>query len=73
MGKKCIHKHAHHIMNFEVSPVSLLIRQYICRSPDSALMAPTSIATTQDLNREWAKYHPKQLSSGKQITLVGGY
>ena len=36
-------------------------------------MAPTSIDTMQDtsvnLNWEWAK----QLSSGKQITLVGGY
>ena len=26
-----------------------------------------------DLNWEWVKHCPKQLSSGKQITLVGGY
>jgi hypothetical protein len=43
-----IHKHAHHIMNFEVSPISSLIRKYIFRPPDSASMAPTSSATTQD-------------------------
>ena len=40
-------------------------------------MAPISIATMQenlvDLNSEWVKHRPKQLSSGKQITLVGGY
>ena len=40
-------------------------------------MAPISIATIQDtsvdLNWEWAKHRPKQLSSGKRITLVGGY
>ena len=66
-----IHKHAHHIMNFEVPPVSSLIRKYIFRLPDSALMAPISIATMQDtsvdLNWEWAKHRPKQFSSGKQI------
>jgi hypothetical protein len=64
-------------MNFEVPPVSSLIKKYICRPPDSTLMVPISIATTQDttvdLNGEWAKHRPKQLSSGKQITLVGGY
>ena len=39
-------------------------------------MAPISIATMQDtsvdLKWEWAKHRPKQLSSGKEITLVGG-
>ena len=59
-------------MNFEVPPVSSLIKKYISRPPDSASMAPISIArmqdTSVDLNWEWAK----QLSSGKQITLVGG-
>ena len=43
-----IHKHAHHIMNFKVPPVSSLIKKYICRPPDSASMAPISIATMQD-------------------------
>ena len=43
-----IHKHSHHIMNFEVRPVSSLIKKYVCRPPDSASMAPTNIATTQD-------------------------
>ena len=64
-------------MNFKVPPESSLIKRYVCRSPDSASMAPTSSATTQDtsvdLNWEWAKRHSKQLCSGKQITLVGGY
>jgi GIY-YIG catalytic domain. len=46
--KTFIHKHAHHIMNFEVLPVSSLIRKYICRPPDSASMASTSIATMRD-------------------------
>ena len=40
-------------------------------------MAPISNATMQDtsvdLNWEWAKHHPKQLSSGKQITILGDY
>jgi len=40
-----MHIHAHHIMNFEVSPVSSLIKKYICRPPDSESMAPISIAT----------------------------
>ena len=43
-----IHKHAHHIMNFEVPPVSSLIKKYICRPPVSASMAPISTVTTQD-------------------------
>ena len=42
-----IHKHAHH-MNFEIPPVSSLIKKYICRPPDSSLMPPISVATTQD-------------------------
>ena len=29
--------------------------------------------TSVDLNCEWTKHRPKQLSLGKQITLVGGY
>ena len=33
-----IHKHAHHIINFEVPPESSLIKKYICRTPDSAWM-----------------------------------
>jgi hypothetical protein len=37
--KTFIHKHAHHIMNFEVMPESSLIGKYVCRSPDSALMS----------------------------------
>ena len=28
-----IHKHAHHIMNYEVPPENSLIKKYICRSP----------------------------------------
>jgi hypothetical protein len=43
-----IHKHTHHIMNFEVPPVSSLIKKYICRPPDSASMAPINIATMQN-------------------------
>ena len=43
-----IHKYAHHIMNFEVPPESSLFKKYVCRSPDSASMAPINIATTQD-------------------------
>jgi hypothetical protein len=42
------HRHAHHIMNYEVLPVTSLIKKYMCRPPDSALMAPISIATMQD-------------------------
>jgi hypothetical protein len=42
-----IHKHAHH-MNFEVPPESSLIKQYVCRSPDSTSMAPISIITMYD-------------------------
>ena len=44
-----IRKHAHHIMNFEVLPKSSLIKKYICRPPDSALMASTCITTMHDL------------------------
>ena len=36
------HKHVHHIMNFEDLPESSLIKKYVCRSPDSTSMAPTS-------------------------------
>ena len=43
-----IHKHAHHIMNFEVPPESSLFKKYVYRPTDSASMAPISIATTQD-------------------------
>ena len=42
-----IHKHAHRI-DFEVLPESSLIKQYVCRSPDSTLMALISIATMHD-------------------------
>ena len=31
-----IHKHAHHIKNYEVPPESSLIKKYVCRPPDSA-------------------------------------
>ena len=31
-------------MNFEVLPESSLIKKYVCRSPDSASMAPISIS-----------------------------
>ena len=41
-------QHTHHIMNFEVLPESSLIKEYVCRSPDIALMAPISIATMCD-------------------------
>ena len=41
-----IHKHAYHIMNFEVPPESSLIKKYI--SPHSALMASHSIAAMQN-------------------------
>ena len=44
-----IHKHAHHIMNFEIQPESSLIKKYVCRSPDSASIAPTSNATIRDV------------------------
>ena len=47
-GKIFIHKHTHHIMNFEVTLVSSLIKKYVCRLPDSTLMAPISIASMQD-------------------------
>ena len=48
-GKKLfIHKHAHHFMNFEVSPKSSLIKEYVCRSPDSTSIASTSIAAMRD-------------------------
>ena len=30
-GKIFIHKHAHHIMNFEIPPESSLIKKYVCR------------------------------------------
>ena len=43
-----IHKHTHHIMNFEVPPVSLLIKKNIWSPADSASMAPISIATMHD-------------------------
>ena len=46
--KSFIHKHALHIMNFEVTPESSLIKKYVHRPPDSASMAPISIATMQD-------------------------
>ena len=46
--KTFIHKHVHHIMNFEVPPESSIIKKYVCRPPNSALMAPISIATMQD-------------------------
>ena len=43
-----VHKHAHHIMNFEITPKSSFIKKYVYRSPDSALMVPISITTMQD-------------------------
>ena len=43
-----IHKHAHHIMNFEIPPESSLIKKYVYRSPDRASMAPINIATMHD-------------------------
>ena len=44
-----IHKHAHHIMNFEIPPESYLIKKYVCRPPDSASIAPTSSGTMRDV------------------------
>ena len=44
-----IYKHAHHIMNFEIPPESSLIKKYVCRSPDSASIAPTSKTTMRDV------------------------
>ena len=35
-------------MNFEIPPESSLIKKYVCRSPNSASMAPISIATMPD-------------------------
>ena len=35
-------------MNFEVLPESSLIKKYVCRPPESALMAPLSITTMPD-------------------------
>ena len=53
------------------------IKKYICRPPEGTSMAQICIATMQDtsvdLNWELAQHRPKKLSSGKQITLVGGY
>ena len=43
------HKHAHHIMNFEIPPESSLIKKYVCRPPDRASIAPTSNATMRDV------------------------
>ena len=63
-------------MNFEVPPGSSLIKKYICRPPDRASIAPISIATMQDtslIELRMGETLSKQLSSGKQITLVGGY
>jgi hypothetical protein len=51
--KMFIYKHAHHIMNFEVSPESSLIKNYVCRPPDSASMSSTSIATMCDATLQW--------------------
>ena len=71
MGKKCIHKHAYNIMDFEILPESSLIKKYVFRPPESTSKAPISIAIMQvNLNWKWAKHRPKQLSSGMQITLV---
>jgi hypothetical protein len=60
-------------MNFEVPPESSLIKKYIYRSPDSALMAPISIATMH-MMQHFSRFELRmgKTSSGKQITLVGG-
>ena len=58
-----IHKHAPNIMNFEVLPESTLIKN----SPQCMMQHFSRF------EREWTKHHPKQLFSGKQITLVGSY
>ena len=56
-----IHKHAHHIMNFEVSLKSMYA--------DHQTALPQCVThTSVDLNCEWVK----KLSLGKQITLAGG-
>jgi hypothetical protein len=44
-----IHKHAHHIMNFEVLPESSLIKKYMYRPSDSTLIASTNITPTHDI------------------------
>ena len=74
-----IHKHAHHIMNFEIPPESSLIKKYVCRPPDSASIAPTSNATMRDVTLQsiWIEIGRNIARNiclqGKQITLVGGY
>ena len=44
-----IHKHAHHIMNFEIPPESSLIKKYVSRPPDSSSIAPTSNTAMRDV------------------------
>ena len=42
-------KYTHHIINFEVSPESSLIKKYVYRSSDSTSMASTSTTTMSDI------------------------
>ena len=35
-------------INTQITPESSLIKKYVCKSPDSASMAPTSIAAMGD-------------------------
>ena len=66
-----IHKHAHHIMNFEVPLVSSLIRKYICRQRiDGTNQHRHNARYFGRFELRMDKTCLKQLSSGKQITLV---
>ena len=65
-------------MNFEVTPESShsKVRKQIPRQRIDGTNQhhrSTWYNTSVNLNWEWVKHHPKQLSSCKQITLVGGY
>ena len=50
-------------MSFEVPPESSLIKKYVCRPPDSALMAPISIVTMHD-----ATFQSIWIENGRNIT-----
>ena len=66
-----------HIINFEVIPESSLIKTDICRPPDSALMALTSIPRMRDTTLQLRIENGQNIAwnnciQGKQLTLVGG-
>ena len=70
-----IHKHAHHIMNFEVPPKCSFIKKYVCRTPDSAGINQQCHNTT--LQSIWFKNEQNITQNnclqGKQIALVWDY